>query len=173
MSGVFSEKNAVLVAVIIAPHGIRGTVAAESLSDNPRRFRAGAKFFDESGCFYTLDEASQHKGRLLLRFRDVHDRDAAEKLRGKKIYIDASQSEPLPEGNYYHYQIIGMKVQEDGVALGSIMDILPYSANDVFIIKTPDGQEILIPALKSVVKKVDVAAGIMDVKLPEGLDRTL
>jgi len=169
MPEAFNEENTVLVAVIIFPHGVGGTVSAEKLSDNPRRFSAGEQYFDDSGNLYTLEQATPHKNRLLLRFQGVYDRDAADKLRGKKLYIHESQSDPLPEDEYYHYQLVGMEVKEDGESLGKIRDILTYSANDVFIVKTPDGKEILIPALKDVVKKVDVSAGVMEVELPEGL----
>lgn len=144
-------------------------MSAESLSDNPRRFIAGASFFDEEGHNYLLEQASPHKGRLLLRFAGVTSREEAEKLRGKKLYIDISASNPLPEGEYYHYQLIGLKVRENGEPVGEITDILSYSANDLFVVKTADGGELLLPALKSVVRHVDLDGGYMDVIIPEGL----
>ena len=164
-----NNKNAILVGVIIAPHGVAGAVSAESLSDNPRRFIAGAQFFDEQGATYTLEKASPHKGRLLLLFQGVHSRDDAEALRGVKLYIDASTSAPLPEGEYHHYQLIGLQVRENGALIGQLEDILSYSANDVFLVRTTDGHELLLPALKSVVKKVDIPAGYLDAEIPEGL----
>ena len=92
MTNTFNDKDAILVGVIIAPHGVAGAVSAESLSDNPRRFIAGAQFFDEAGHSYTLEKSSPHKGRLLLLFQGIHSRDEAEALRGIKLYISASDS---------------------------------------------------------------------------------
>ena len=169
MTNTFNDKDAILVGVIIAPHGVAGAVSAESLSDNPRRFIAGAQFFDEAGHSYTLEKSSPHKGRLLLLFQGIHSRDEAEALRGIKLYISASDSAPLPEGEYYHYQLIGLQVKENGQPIGRLEDILAYSANDVFLVRTTDGRELLLQALKSVVKKIDIAAGYMDVEIPEGL----
>ena len=169
MTNSKAAKNAVLVGVITSPHGVNGVVSAECLSDNPRRFTAGAEFFDDHGQVYVLEQASPHKGRLLVRLRGYDDRDAAEKLRGVKLYVSPAPDEQLPEGQYYHYQLTGLEVREKGGVLGTLTDVLQYAANDVFLVKSADGKEILVPALKAVVKKVDLEAGVMEVELPEGL----
>ena len=169
MAGRFEPKTAVLVAVIIAPHGIAGNVSAECLSDNPRRFVAQAKFFDEQGNSYTLKSASVHKGRLLLGFSGINDRNAADKLRGTKLYINQDISDTLPEGEYYHYQLIGLEVREAGESLGKIADIMENTAHDIFVVRNDAGEEILIPALKEIVIHIDPDEGYMDVKLPQGL----
>lgn len=158
----------ILVAVIIAPHGVRGAVSAERLSDNPRRFAVGATLRTEQGGTLTVASASPHKGRLLLAFADVVSREAAEKLRGVKLYATDAPP-PLGEGSYYHYQLIGMAVYDRGARLGEITDVIPYTANDVYVVKRDDGGETLLPALRAVVRRVDTAAGRMDVELPEGL----
>ena len=143
MAGQFDPNTAVLVAVIIAPHGVAGNVSAECLSDNPRRFVVDAKFVDENQNIYTLQTASMHKGRLLLHFAGVNDRDGAEKLRGIKLYITPSPADTLPNGVYYHYQLTGLKVREAGIELGTIVDIHSHAANDLLIVKNEQGEEIL------------------------------
>ena len=162
-----------MVGAIIAPHGIAGCVTADCLSDNPLRFHAGATLLLDQPALgltqLTLEQASTHKGRLMLKFAEVSDRNAAELLRGRKLLIPANQAPALPEGEYYHFQIIGLKVIEHGQELGEIEDILDYTANDIYVLRSRDGSQTLIPALKSVVKRIDVAAGIMEVELPEGL----
>jgi 16S rRNA processing protein RimM len=157
------------VAAIIAPHGIRGAVSAECLSDNPRRFHAGAELFTPDGRGLKLEAASRHKGRLLLKFSGVDDREQAEKLRRQALFVPQEQAPALPEGEYYHFQLLGLEVREGGQRLGEISDILSYSANDVYVLLRDDGSQTLIPALKSVILRVDVAAGYLDVALPEGL----
>ena len=166
MSAAGEEK--VLVAVILAPHGVRGAVSAEQLSDNPRRFVVGATLCREDGTVMTITAASHHKGRLLLSFAGVEDRNAAERLRGLRLYAPDTPP-PLAEGSYYHYQLLGMQVYDRGQLLGELSAVLPYTANDVYLGRRPDGGETLVPALRAVVRQVDVAAQRMDVELPEGL----
>ncbi len=157
----------ILVAEIIAPHGVKGAVSAESYSDNPRRFDVGAQLASNQGRMLTISASSLHKGRLLLTFDGVEDRDSAEKLRGWRLY--AADSPPLPEGSYYYFELIGLEVREQGQRIGEIQDILPYSANDVYVVKTDAGGEIMVPALRTIVKQVCVQEGFMEVDLPEGL----
>jgi len=162
-------ESLILAARLIAPHGVNGLISADSYSDNPGRFQPGAVFLLADGGSLLLEQASRHKGRLLLGFQGVADRNAAERLRGRELFVPEQQAPALPEGSYYHYQILGLKVLEHGVELGVIIDILDYSANDVYVLRRTDGGETLIPALKSVVKRVDPAAGVLEVELPEGL----
>lgn len=163
-------EGKVLVAVIAAPHGIDGAVSAEVCSDNPRRFAAGAELATASGEKLRIVSASPHKGRLLLRLAGVADRNAAEKLRGVRLYVDESEVEPLPPGSWYWFQLLGLTVREKGRVLGEIAEILPYTANDVYVVRRQNKKDLLIPALKDVVKQVDLEAKVMEVELPAGLE---
>ncbi len=163
-------EGKVLVAVIAAPHGIDGAVSAEVYSDNPRRFAAGAELVTAEGRVMRIVSASPHKGRLLLHLSGVEDRNAAEKLRCVKLYVDESEVEPLPEGSWYWFQLLGLTVKEKGRVLGEIADVLPYTANDVYVVKRENKKDLLIPALKDVVKQVDLDAKVMEVELPAGLE---
>lgn len=168
-----ANNDKILVGALIAPHGIAGCVTADCLSDNPLRFHAGAVFFlDEPVLGHrtlSLETASTHKGRLLLKFAEIPDRNAAELLRGRKLLVSLEEVPPLPEGEYYQFQIIGLNVLENGQELGQIIDVLDYTANDIYVLQRKDGSQTLIPALKSIVKKIDIQAGCMEVQLPPGL----
>lgn len=164
-----NKPEMILAARLIAPHGVAGLVSAEPFSDNPARFQPGAEFFLADGRSLSLTRASRHKGRLLLGFSGVADRDGAEKLRGRDLLIPAASVPPLPDGAYYHFQLVGLTVQEKGAVLGVLTDVLTYAANDVYVLSRADGGQTLIPALKSVVRQVDLAAGVMEVELPAGL----
>ncbi|MDO4732539.1 MAG: ribosome maturation factor RimM [Bacillota bacterium] len=168
-----ANNDMILVGALIAPHGIAGCVTADCLSDNPLRFHAGAVFFlDEPVLGHrtlSLESLSPHKGRLLLKFAEIPDRNAAELLRGRKLLVPMDQLAPLPEGEYYHFQIIGLKVLENGQELGEIVEVLDYTANDIYVLQRTDGRQTLIPALKSIVKRIDPEAGCMEVQLPPGL----
>ncbi|MDO4582353.1 MAG: ribosome maturation factor RimM [Bacillota bacterium] len=162
-------EDHILVGVVLSAHGVDGRISAEALSDDPARFSAGSKLLTDSNGELTIESASWHKGRLLLKISGIDDRSAAERLRGLKLLADRRSSTPLPDGQYYHYQLLGLEVYERGQLLGTLTDILSYTANDVYVTATPEGQQILIPALKSVVKKVDLSDGRIEVELPEGL----
>lgn len=159
------------MAKIRSSHSIGGCVNAESLSDNPLRFQAGAAFCLSDGRVLTLErDASLHKGHLLLKFKGIDDRNAADLLRGQTLFVPVDSVPALPEGSWYHFQLIGLSVKEGDTVIGELTDVLSYTANDVYVVKRTDGKELLLPALKSVVKKVDLTAGIMEVSVPEGLE---
>ena len=77
---------------------------------------------------------------------------------------------PLPDGSYYHFQIVGLTVfTVDGVPLGEVVDILETGSNDVYVIRDDEGKEHLLPALKDVVKDIDLEKGLMLVQPLPGL----
>jgi 16S rRNA processing protein RimM len=112
----------------------------------------------------------RHSGGMILHFEGMADRDAAETLRGMFVHIHIDDAIPLEEGEYYLFQIEGIQVITDtGQVLGHLTDLIETGANDVYVITSPDGQQVLLPAIPEVIQKVDVVAGVMTVHLLEGL----
>ncbi|RJX17596.1 MAG: 16S rRNA processing protein RimM [Ammonifex sp.] len=163
----------ITIGEIVAPHGYRGAVRVLPLTDFPQRFLTMATATVNNGKkkeTYTIERADRHKQFILLKFNEIKDLDAAERLRGAFIEVPREEVVPLPPGRYYIFDVIGLKVwSEDGTYLGELNDVFQTGANDVYSILTADGKEILIPALKEVVKMIDIPGGRMVVKLPEGL----
>lgn len=162
------------VGRVLRPHGVRGEVVLEVLTDFPDSLLGktvyAAATAGERGSAHEIASLRWHRGRLLIRFAGSLDRDSADAYRGLLVQVDASQAEPLAEGQYYHHQIIGLRaVGDEGEPLGPIVKILETGANDVYVIETPNGGELLLPAISTVVKKIDVAAGEIVVHLLEGL----
>lgn len=159
----------IVVGRIRSAWGLRGDVSVEPLSDAPERFAPGG-VLHLKGKPTRVERARQSKRGLLLKLDGVDDRNQAEALRGEWLTITPRQAAPLPEGVYYHYQIIGMRVQtEEGEPLGVIAEIIVTGGNDVYVIAKPGSRDLLIPALPDVVLDVDVANGLMVASLPEGL----
>ena len=105
----------------------------------------------------------------LIWLEGVSTRGQATSLAGKYLEAPPDDSVSLDEGEYFHYQLIGLQVRtEDGEVLGDLREILETGSNDVYIVRGTS-EEVLIPATASVVLSVDVAAGVMRVKLPDGL----
>lgn len=106
------------------------------------------------------------KGNLaIMRIEGVTSREMADKLRGKIVQVDIEDAAPLEEGEFYHFQLIGLTaVDEEGNVLGNVADIIETGANDVYVIKDDEGAETLIPALEDVVPEIDVDQGRMVVR---------
>ena len=117
--------------------------------------------------------AKPQKNGLRLAIKDVTTRDQAESLAGCELWIPRKRLPPLDEDTHYWVDLIGMSVfTADGEYLGGISDIIATGANDVYVVATPEGypvEEILLPAIASVVLEVDEAGRKMIVELPEGL----
>lgn len=165
-----APAKGILVGVVGAPHGIRGLVRVESLSDFPFRFAPGSIMRAmPAGKQLEVESSAPYNAVLLVKFVGIDDRNAAELLRSARLEIGPEQVVPLPEGEYYHFQIAGLTVYEGAERLGVVREVIPGSAHDLYMVDKDDGGELLIPALKKVVKKIDLAGGKMEVELPCGL----
>lgn len=105
----------------------------------------------------------------ILKLQGIDTREGAEELAGIELEVPVNEVPPLPEGSYYHFQILDMEVWTSaGELLGVVEDILSTGSNDVYVVRRGDG-EILVPAIDGVVLDVDVKGGRLTVDLPDGL----
>ena len=159
----------VSVGRVIAASGVRGEFKVESLSDDPSRFLPGAAVY-LNGSLTTVERSSKAKWGLRLKLEAVNDRTHAESLRGASLTVSRDEVRLLPEGSYYHFQIIDIEVRtEGGEHLGRVREVLTTGANDVYVVRDRAGGELLLPALKEVVLDVNLDDNRMLVRLPEGL----
>ena len=160
------------IGQISGPHGIRGEVRVVVMTDYPDRFQPGARLLlgdPGSAVPVEISTVRPHKGRLLVTFARVSDRNAADLLRGKFLLIPEAEAMPLEEHANYVHDLVGLAVETtEGEALGELTEILFTGANDVYVVQGAGG-EILIPALETVIRRVDLVHGKMIVSLPEGL----
>jgi 16S rRNA processing protein RimM len=158
------------VGRVLRPHGVRGELLLETLTDFPEHLdEVDTVYLGDAAEPHPLAGARLHRGRLLIRLEGCADRDAAEVFRGRLVRIRIGDVPPPPAGSYYHYQIVGLSVvTEEGEALGHVVEILETGANDVYVVNGPSG-EILLPALQSVIRQIDLEAKRMTVHLLEGL----
>jgi len=172
-SGSPSKGEPVYLAVgsLRRPHGLDGEVLMEILTDFPERIQAGMTVF--LGGKYspvTISQVRNHNNGLLLRFEGMDSPESVGRFRNQAVYVPTSDRPDLPKGQYYFYQILGIHVVDDlGNELGLLTDILETGANDVYVITSTDGQEILLPAIKDVVLDVDLPAKKMTVHIIPGL----
>ena len=151
-----------IVGRILRPWGARGQVKVEPQTDLPERFRRGARFLvgDRE---YTCRAVMQSPRSLVLKLEGVDSPEAAEALRGALLEVPTTEAPALPEGTYYHYQLIGLEVRTaDGQDLGRVAEVLTTGGADVYVVHGPRG-EVLLPATSEVVASVDLDAGSMTV----------
>ncbi len=160
-----------VVGEVLKPWGFRGDVKIKILSDYPARLlKHKTLYLGTPPRAYPVERARLHSGYALLKFTGYDTDAAVAKLRGELVQIPEQEAAKLKKGQYFHHQIIGLNVvTDDAQTLGAIEQILETGANDVYLVRTPDGKEILLPAIKSVVKKIDLAAQTMTVALLPGL----
>jgi 16S rRNA processing protein RimM len=160
------------IGFIVGPHGVRGEVKVSVMTDFPERFRPGALVYlgtPDEAVPVEIESARPHKGFMLVKLTLASDRNAAELLRDRLLLIPEAEAMPLGQHENYAHDLIGLVVETtEAVVLGRLAEILFTRANDVYVVQGPTG-EVLVPALRDVVRSVDLVAGKMIVALPEGL----
>ena len=159
-----------VVGRILGAWGRRGEVRAEILTAFPERFaRLQEIIVGPDLTPYRVQSARLHKGNVILKLQGIETPEQAGGLRGEFLYVPLSEAMPLPPGEYYHYQILGLDVYTTtGKHLGPITGIIETGCNDVYVVKR-DTREVLIPALPDVLHEVDLEHRRLIVSLPPGL----
>lgn len=152
------------IGVVASVHGIKGAVKVFPTTQEPERFsrleqviyKAPGKE-DSEGESWTIQSASPFKNMVLLQVKELTDRNQAEAVKGGTLWIPREEALPLEENEYYISDVVGaLVVTEEGETLGMVGDVLTTGSNEVFAVKTPDGQEILIPSIKDCVIAMDL-----------------
>ena len=163
------------IGKIVNTHGVRGELKVIPLTDDPKRFDKLkwayiSQDLSENMEKYNVEKVKYHKNFVYLKFKEITSLNDGEKFKNSYIIIDKKDAIPLPEGSFFICDLVGIDVfEESGQALGKLKEVLKTGSNDVYIVKDQNGNEILIPALKTVVKDVSVENKKMVVNLPEGL----
>ena len=162
------------IGKITGTHGIRGTMRVFPTTQEPSRFERLKEIIVEirgKRETFHIQKVAYHKQFVLLTVKEITDINVAELYKEGTILIPDSLAIPLEENEYYTRDLYGLKVvTEDGEALGELTKIYVTGANDVYgVQKDGEGKELLIPAIKDCIKKVDLETGTMTVFLLEGL----
>ena len=141
------------IGQIVKPRGIKGEVKVEPLTDDPKRFCA-LKTAIIDGAAVRVEKATVSDG-VYLKLCGVNDRNAAELLRGKFIFVSRENAVPLDENSYFIADLIGASVFTESGKIGTLTDITS-AKTDVFTVETDDGRVLRFPFLKDLIVKVDV-----------------
>ncbi|HEY1354286.1 MAG TPA: ribosome maturation factor RimM [Ktedonobacteraceae bacterium] len=160
------------IGQVVALFGVRGELKVRLFTDIPDRFvRLEAVHLDSDYRRLEIERVRPHKGELVvLKLRGIDNVQAAEALCHQRLLIPASQLAQLPPGRYYQHDILGLAVcLPDGRELGRIVDILQTGSNDVYVVREPSGKQVLIPAIREVVRQVDLIHHTMSIDPLPGL----
>lgn len=158
------------IGKIVNCHGIKGELTLMPLTDDNRRFKKLKRAFIElpKGEYQevTVMTAREHKNSVLITVEGVEDRTTAERWKG--FYLCVTPEDAVkPKGSYFLHEIIGLEVYEGETHWGKVTEVLQSSSNDVYVVEGE--RTIYLPALKSVVKNIDLEQGKMEVIIPDGL----
>jgi len=169
--GDHTEPRFLVVGQIAKPHGVRGDVRVVLHTDVPERFAWLEEIYigEKEPRPVAIEYVRFHKNWVLLKLDGYDDRNAVESLRGQLLQVREDQAIPLEEGEYFLFQLIGLTViDEDGDHLGELVQVIETGANNVFVVRGPQG-EILIPDISDVVQDIDFEGGKITVHLLPGL----
>lgn len=118
-----------------------------------------------------LLRAQLHGDMALLQLEGITTREEAEACRGAVVRIDRSQAAPLAEDEYYQFEILGLRVvDEDGRDIGHVVEIIETGANDVYVVQQPNGEQLLLPAIRAVILEIDLEHQRLVVRPPRYYD---
>ena len=165
------EPEYLVVGFVRRPHGVKGEMIMDIHTDFPERLKTGMTVYVGDTYQPTVIASRRtHAKGLLVRFRGVKTPEEAGFYRNTWIYVPTADRPELPEGEYYHHQLLGLNVvTDDGQDLGVLADIIETGANDVYVVRDADGKETLLPAIPPVILDIQLADRQMRVHLIDGL----
>lgn len=161
------------VGVFANTHGVRGEIKVFPTTDDVKRFKKLKKVYLDLGketLEWEIQSVKFFKNLVILKFKGIDNINDIEKYKGKDLLIKREQALPLLKDEYYICDIIGAEVvEEDGNTVGTLKEVLQTGANDVYVVATKEGDEILLPVIPDCVKDLDVEKKVVTVHIMAGL----
>ena len=160
------------VGVITTTHGVRGEVKVFPTTDAERFMELEYVILDtgRGKRELTIQNVKFFKNLVILKFEGIDNINDIEKYKGKELWVPREEAQELDEDEYYIGDLIGMDVLlEDGTRFGSLKDVMETGANDVYVVETEEGKEVLLPAIHDCIMDVDIEKNAMTIHLMKGL----
>ena len=160
------------VGVITTTHGVRGEVKVFPTTDAERFMELEYVILDtgREKRELTIQNVKFFKNLVILKFEGIDNINDIEKYKGKELWVPREEAQELDEDEYYIGDLIGMDVLlEDGTLFGSLKDVMETGANDVYVVETEEGKEVLLPAIHDCIMDVDIEKNAMTIHLMKGL----
>jgi 16S rRNA processing protein RimM len=160
----------ICVAQIGGAHGLGGEVKLKALTADPLAVKDYSPLESEDGATrFVIEGVRPGKDHLIARLRGIHDRDAAERLAGVKLFVPRSSLPPPEAGEFYYADLIGLRaLTVDGVEVGSVVAVHDFGAGDILELRLAQGDAtMMLPFTETCVPEVDLAQGRIVVAPPE------
>lgn len=165
-------RTLLAIGRVVKPWGLKGAVRIASYAESVDCFLRIPELLlegEQGPVVLCVEEAREHKKGILLKFKGFDRIEDVEALMGRTLYLEKAELPRLEEGEYYWYELIGMEVcTESGIPVGRIEKILETGSHDVYVVRQGE-RETLIPAVRDVIRKVDVDGKRMIIHAVEGL----
>lgn len=165
-----SPMDEVMIGRVVKPHGVRGETVVDATTDVPlERFAPGITVRGtQPGRTVTLTvkNARPHQGRLIVNWKEISDRTAAESLRGMRFFAPPRKND---DGEFYDHDLVGLTVMHQGALLGEVTEVQRLPGRRLLVITRRDGAESLVPLVKNFVPDIDLEEGRITITPPEGL----
>ena len=165
------------IGIFSSTHGIRGEIKVYPTTDSPARFSRLKKVILETPkekLDLEVEKARFFKGMVILKFKGIDNINDIERYKGASLIVPREDAAPLEEGSFYVADLLGCRVEtEEGRYLGTLQDVMPTGANDVFVVKDKekkDSREYLLPNIRDCVKRISPEEGLITVHLMDGLE---
>jgi 16S rRNA processing protein RimM len=163
-----SEPVFIAVGLLRRSHGVSGEMIMDVLTDFPERLRNRKVFLGEKKLPNRILSLRKHNRAMIVALEGCSTPEATAGFRNAVVYVRADQLPELPEGEYYHHELLGLlAVTEDGRELGRLEQILETGANDVYLVRQADGGELLLPAVEDVIVAYEIKEGKIVVRPQE------
>ena len=158
------------IGKIVNAVALRGEVKVYNYSGYKERYEELDRIIVD-GKNYEIEKVRYQQQMVILKLAGVNDRNAAEAMKNKDVFITEEDLQELPEDTFYIRDLIGLEVldAETGDVIGKMKDVLQPSTQDVYVVKRAEGSDVLIPAVSQFVKEVNVKDGFVKVQLIEGM----
>ncbi|MGH7002818.1 MAG: ribosome maturation factor RimM [Alphaproteobacteria bacterium] len=155
------RSEQVCLGIVVGVHGVKGMVRLKSFTAQPADIAAYGAVSDEGGARrFKIEVAGMARGAVLARLSGVANREAAEALRGVRLYVPRTALPKTNQDEFYHADLIGLPVEtKEGARLGTVSAVHNFGAGDILELRGDNGRELLLPFSDAVVPTVDLEAG--------------
>jgi len=170
LNSMVKKMEKIKIGRIVNAVALRGEVKVYNYSGYKERYEELSRIIVEDK-EYDIEKVRYQQHMVILKLAGVNDRNAAEAMKNKDVYITEDDLLELPEDTFYIRDLIGLSVidAETGETIGKLKDVLQPSAQDIYVVKRKEGSDVLIPVVSEFVKEVNVAEGFVKVHLIEGM----
>ncbi len=162
------DGQQVCLGVVIGPHGIKGEVNIRSYSGAPDGIAAYGPLTDENGNVFEVAGLRQGPKGPVVRFAGIDDRSSAEALKGIRLLVRRDQLPDLEADEYYHSDLVGLRVENKGEFVGTVAAVHNFGAGDLSEVDRADRASVILTFTREVVPLVDIAGGVLAVDPPPG-----